>query len=168
MVRASIAADLEMLDHYDAVIQRLELRLEGAVKVHDPSTFMLLKTVPGIGKILGMTLLYEIGTIERFPRVQEFMSYARLVRPPKMSAGKRTGDASGKKIGNAHLKWALSEALTLLARESEAVKARLARLESKHGKAKALSILTARLGRSVYHMLEKREAFDMNRFLGQA
>lgn len=168
MVRASIAADLELLDDFDAVIQRLELQLERTAKLHDPNTFMLLKTIPGVGRIIGMTLLYEICTVERFPRVQEFMSYARLVRPPKTSAGKRTGEATGKKIGNAHLKWALSEATTLLVRESEAVKARLARLESKYGKAKALSILSARLGRSVYHMLQKREAFDMNRFLGQA
>jgi hypothetical protein len=96
------------------------------------------------------------------------MSYCRLVRPPKTSAGKPTGDASGKKIGNAHLKWALSEATLLLVRESADVKVQLARLESKHGKGKALSILSARLGRAVYHMLRKREAFDMKRFLGNS
>lgn len=61
---------------------------------------MLLKTIPGVGRILGMTLLYEICTVDRFPRVQEFMSYARLVRPPKTSAGKPAGRSSGKKIGN--------------------------------------------------------------------
>lgn len=94
------------------------------------------------------------------------MSYARLVRPPKTSAGKRTGQSSGKKIGNPHLKWAFSEAMTLLIRHSPAAKERLARLESKHGKGKARSILAARLGRSVYHMLRKGEAFDMDRFLG--
>ena len=168
VVRASIAADLEMLGHYDAVIGRLELRLERAAKVHDPATFMLLKTIPGVGRILGMTMLYEICTVERFPRVQEFMSYARLVRPPKTSAGKHTGPSSGKKIGNAHLKWALSEAMTLLVRHSPAAKDRLARLESKYGPGKARSILTARLGRSVYHMMKKGEAFDIDRFLGQA
>lgn len=166
MVRASIAADVELLDHYDEVIRRLELRLEQTAKVHDANTFMLLKTIPGVGRILGMTLLYEICTVERFPRAQEFMSYARLVRPPKTSAGKRTGDRSGKKIGNAHLKWALSEAVTLLIRERTEVKDRLRRLESKHGKGKARAILTARLGRSVYHMLKKQEAFNLERYLG--
>lgn len=84
------------------MLKDVELHLERTAKVHDAHTFYLLRTAPGIGKIIGMTLLYEIGEIERFPRVQDFVSYCRLVRPPKTSAGKRTG--GGKKIGNAHLK----------------------------------------------------------------
>lgn len=167
-VRLSMEADLAMLDHYDEVLGRLELHLERTAKAHDAHTFYLLKTIPGVGKILGMTLLYEIYSIERFPRVQDFLSYARLVRPKKTSAGKRSGDGSGKKIGNAHLKWAFSEAVVLMLRESEQVRRVKARLEKKHGEGRALSILGARLGRSLYHMLRKREAFDMNRFLGQA
>lgn len=115
-----------------------------------------------------MTLLYEICTVERFPAVKDFMSYCRLVRPKKTSAGKPTGEEGGKKMGNRHLKWTFSEAALLLVRESDDVKKQLARLESKHGKGKALSILSARLGRSIYHMLRKREAFDMKRFLGQS
>lgn len=167
MVRRSIEADLELLDHYDEVISGLELAVERTAKVHDLQSFFLLKTIPGVGRIIGLTLLYEICDIGRFPRVQDFMSYCRLVRPPKTSAGKRTGESGGKKMGNAHLKWAFSEAVLLLVRESDAVKRRLARLEAKHGKGKALSILSARLGRSVYHMLRKGEAFDIERFLGQ-
>jgi transposase len=168
MVRKSIEADLEMLDYFDEVIGRLELEIERTAKIHDPHTFFLLKTVPGVGRIIGLTLLYEICTVERFPDVSDFMSYCRLVRPPKTSAGKPTGEPSGKKIGNRYLKWAFSEATLLLVRESAYVKKQLARLESKHNKGKALSILSARLGRAVYHMLRKGEAFDMRRFLGQA
>src|SRR5690606_3468915 len=104
---------------------------------------------------------------ERFGRVQEFMSYCRLVRPTKTSAGKPSGEPGGRKMGNRHLKWAFSEAVLLLVRESDDVKKYLSRLTSKHGKGKALSILSARLGRSVYHMLRKREVFDMERYLGQ-
>jgi transposase len=57
-------------------------------------------------------LLYAIHQIDRFPRVQDFASYARLVKCRKESGGKRLG-TSGKNIGNAHLKWAFSEAATL-------------------------------------------------------
>ena len=56
----------------------------------------------------------------------------------------------------------------LLLRESERAKAYLARLEKKHNKGKALSILSAKLGRAVYFMLLRKEAFDQERFFAQA
>ncbi len=65
----------------------------------------LLQTIHGVGKILSMTILYEIGDINRFPRVQEFASYSRLIKCSRESAGKRYGSA-GSKIGNVHLEWA--------------------------------------------------------------
>ena len=79
----------------------------------------------------------------------------------------RSRAAGGNKIGNAHLKWAFSEAVCLLIRHYPAVKIWQARQEKKHGKKKTLGILAAKLGRAVYHMLRKREAFDVRRFLGQ-
>jgi transposase len=96
--------------------------------------------VPGIGKILSLVLLYDIHDITRFPRVQDFASYCRLVKCAKESAGKRSGTA-GSKIGNAHLKWAFSEAAVLFLRDNPAAQQFLARLEKKHSKGKALTIL---------------------------
>jgi transposase len=90
----------------------------------------LLQTVPGIGTILSLVLLYEIHDIHRFPRVQDFASYCRLVNCRKESGGTRLG-TSGKKIGNAHLKWAFSEAAALFLRNNPAGQKYLARLEKK-------------------------------------
>jgi len=120
--------------------------------------------VPGIGKILAMTILYEIHDIARFPRVQDFASHARLVKGAKESAGKRKG-TSGTKMGNVHLKWAFSEAAVLFLAKCERGKAFKARLEKKHGKGKSLSILAHKLGRAVYHMLARKTAFGRERFL---
>jgi len=120
-------------------------------------------TVPGVGKILALVFLYEIHDVRRFPEVGQFLSYARLVRCAHESAGKKVG-SGGAKIGNAHLKWAFGEAACLLLRESDAAKKWLARREKKHGKARALGALSVRLGRAVYHLLRKKEAFDLNRF----
>ena len=120
--------------------------------------------LPGIGKILSMTILYEIDTIDRFPRVQDFASYARLVKCAKESAGKRSG-TSGKKIGNAHLKWAFSEGAVLFLRGNAKAQKLLHRLERKHGKGKALSILAHKLGRTAYYMLARNKPFDEERFL---
>ena len=69
-----------------------------------------------------------------------------------------------KKIGNAHLRWAFAEAACLFLRSSARAKKWKQKQAAQRGEGKALAILAARLGRAVYHMLRKREAFDEARF----
>jgi transposase len=163
-VRKSIETDLALIDHYDRLLKDLELYILRAARQHDPNTLYRLRTIPGIGKILSLVILYEIHDVGRFPSVQDFASYARLVKCAKESAGKRIG-TSGKKIGNAHLKWAFSEAATLFLRMNPEAQAWLKKEASKHGKPKALSILAHKLGRAVYYILLREETFDLRRFL---
>jgi transposase len=160
----TIEVDLALITYYDKLLNDLELYILQTAKKHDAHTLYLLQTVPGIGKILGLVLLYEIHDIRRFPRVQDFASYCRLVKCSKESGGKRLG-TSGKKIGSAHLKWAFSEAAALFLRNNEPGQKYLARLEKKHDKGKALSILAHKLARAVYYMLKRQTAFDMDIFL---
>jgi transposase len=147
-VQKNIAVDLALITYYDKLLSDLELDILKTAKQHDAHTLYLLQTVPGIGKILSLVLLYEIHDIARFPRVQDFASYGRLVKCAKESAGKRLG-TSGKNIGNAHLKWAFSEAATLFLRDNAPGQKYLARLEKKHDKGKALTILAHKLARAV-------------------
>ena len=163
-VRMSVAVDLELITYLDAMKQKLELHILHNAKRHDPQALHLLRTVPGVGPIISLVILYEICDIDRFERVQDFASYARLVKCAKESAGKRYG-SSGSKIGNAHLKWAFSEAAVLFLRNNPEGMKFKKRLEKKHGKAKSLSILAHKLGRAVYFMLKRNQAFDMERFL---
>jgi hypothetical protein len=86
------------------------------------------------------------------------------VKCRKESGGKRLG-TSGKKIGNAPLKWAFSEAATLFLRNNPQGQKLLSRLENKPDKGKALSLLAHKLGRAVYYMLKRNTAFDMDLFL---
>ena len=162
-VRKNVELDLALIDTYDEQVGAVELYLTRTAKVDDPQAYARLRSVPGVGPVLALVLLYEIHDIRRFPEVGQFLSYARLVRCTHESAGKKQG-TGGNKIGNAHLKWAFSEATCLLLRESEPAKRWLARREKKHGKARALGALAARLGRAVYHLLRKHEAFDSKRF----
>ena len=161
--RKSIEVDLALLDELDALIKRLEGHIVREAKVHDPRNWWRLRSVPGIGEVLGLVMLYEIHDIERFASAQNFCSYARLVKCAKQSAGKNYG-YSGSKIGNAHLKWAFSEALCLMMRELPQAKAFVEAQAKKHGKGKAMSILTHKLGRAVYYMLKRKEAFDVKYF----
>lgn len=159
----SIVADLKMIDAFDEEIDQLERHLVKQAKIDDAVTYQLLLTTPGIGKILGLVLLYEIDAIARFPEVGNFLSYSRLVRCEHESAGKKKG-SGGKKIGNAHLKWAFSEAACLMLRSLPQAKKWLQRQERKRGKRKALSVLEAKIGRTIYHLWRKQVPFDVNRF----
>jgi transposase len=162
--RLAVTADLGLIDAYDTQVADLERYLVKHAKVDDAVTFGLLRTTPGIGPILGLTLLYEIDDIKRFPEPGNFLSYSRLVRCPHESAGKKKG-SGGKKVGNAHLKWAFSEAACLMIRSCLPVKSWLQRQAKKKGKKKALSILEAKIGRCVYHLWRKQVPFDGKRFL---
>ncbi len=152
------------MDYLDGILKELELFILRTAKNHNANTLYLLRTVPGIGKLLSLVMLYEVHDIERFPRVQDFVSYSRLVKCSRESAGKRYG-TSGAKIGNVHLKWAFSEAAVLFIRESNKRQAYYSKLLKKHGKGKALSVLACRLGRAVYFVLKRKKAFDMEKFL---
>ena len=165
-VRKSVEVDFTLIERYDALIRDLERHLEHRAKQHDPQDYHRLRTVPGIGKILALTILYEIHDIGRFDRVQDFLSYARLVKCEHNSAGKKLG-TGGAKIGNVHLKWAFSEAAALFLRNNPEGQKHLRRVAGRHGKAKALSMLAAKLGRAVYFMLRQQRAFDRRRFLAR-
>jgi len=163
-VQKSIEVDLALIDYYDRLLSDLELYSVKTARQHDANTLYRLQTVPGVGKILSLVLLYEIHDIQRFPRAQDFVSYCRLVKCAKESAGKRYGTA-GKKIGNAYLKWAFSEAAVLFLRNNAQGQKYLARLEKKHGQGKALTILAHKLARAVYYMLLRDTVFEMDTFL---
>jgi len=163
MVRTTIKVDGALMDALHKQILAIERQINAHVPEHDPVAIHLLRTIPGVGKILALVIFYEIHDINRFPRVGNFISYARLVKCAHESAGKRkTGKNS--KIGNVHLKWAFSEAACLFLRSNEQAKRYHKRLVSRYGKAKALSIIAQKLGRTVYVMLKRRTPFDAKLF----
>jgi len=166
-VQKSAAADLTLIDSLDNVIADLELYLTRTAKIDRVQTYQRLQTIPGVGKLLALILLYEMHEAQRFDTAGQFLSYARLVRCVHESAGKKLG-SGGKKIGNAHLRWAFAEAACLFVRRSERAKKWKQRQTAQRGSGKALAILAAKLGRAVYHLLRKGEAFDEDRFWGGA
>ena len=87
-------------------IRTIETFLEKKVEFQD--TYRKLETIPGVGKILGMTIMLETGPIERFEKVGNFASYCRVVSSQWTSNGKAKGKGN-KKNGNRYLYWAFSE-----------------------------------------------------------
>ncbi len=163
-VRKSIELDTALIDTYDCELSALERYILKQAKTHDRHGLYLLRSVPGIGEILSLTILYEIENIERFEQVGNFLSSGRLVKCARESAGKKVG-TGGAKIGNVHLRWAFGEAACLYLRNNPAGQKLHARLVARHGKAQALSILEQKLGRAVYFMLKRNAVFDPERFV---
>ena len=87
--RLTIEADLAMVNALTREIKRLETKLVEMARFDDPGTFFRLRAVPGIGDILALVILYEIGELRRFRTAGQFLSYARLV--------------PGQQIGRAHV-----------------------------------------------------------------
>src|SRR5438552_4123659 len=162
-VQQSAAVDLAVVDRLDELIGALELYLTRTAQVDDVQTYHRLQNIPGVGKVLALILLYELHDVQRFERAGQFLSYARLVRCAHESAGKKLG-SGGKKIGNAHLRWAFAEAACLFLRCSDRAKQWQERQLKKRCAGRVLAVLAARLARAVYQMWRKREAFDEARF----
>ncbi len=163
-VQHMIDLDMAVLECYHRELSQTEWYLEQQAKKHRPVYLNLLRTIPGIGRILALTILYEIGDIARFETVQQFASYSRLVKCKAESAGKSYG-TQGAKIGNGHLKWAFSEAAVLYLRGNDKAQSHLRKLQKRMNKAKALSALAHKIGRATYFMLKHRTVFDERRFL---
>jgi transposase len=163
-VQKNIDLDLVILDCYAEQLAKVEWFIETQAREHKPRHLPILRSINGVGRILSLTIIYEIGDIDRFDSVQQFASYARLVKCKAESAGKTYG-TQGNKIGNAHLKWAFSEVAVLYLRGNDRAKNHLLTLQKRMSKAKALSALAHKMGRCIYFMLKNGTVFDEDRFL---
>lgn len=166
-VRKIVQVDLAMIDAYDDVLRVLEPDLEKTARKHDWHALTLLRSIRGIGDVLGLVMLYEIHDIARFKTVQQFASYCRLVKCAHESNNKKKG-TGGAKMGNVHLKWAFSEAAVCFVRHNPSARKLVDHLTKMHGKGKALAILAHKLARAVYYMLKTNVPFDLERFLATA
>ena len=165
--RMAVTCEMDVIRAYDIQIQKLEDEIIRQAKKHEGRDYHLLLTVPGIGRILAMTILFELDAIERFATVKDFLSYARLVKGSVASAGKVKG-LTGGKMGNAYLRWAFGEAAVLGKRTYPQLSSYADRLVAKRGKFKGNAILAAKLARAVYFMLQKGTAFDTEKLIATA
>jgi transposase len=144
----------------DEQIQRLEREILRQAK-QNPA-FESLLTVDGIGRILGMTILYETGPIERFKSVGHFASYARCVSSRRMSNGKKKGEGN-RKNGNKYLGWAFVEAAHHAVRANEKIRTFYQRKKAKTKGVVAVKAVAHKLARACYHVIRDNVPFDATR-----
>jgi transposase len=160
----SLQTDLAMIHYLDTMTAKLEWRIEKNARDHDNHALALLKSLKGLGTILSLTLLYEIHTIQRFPTVQKFSSYARVVKVERSSHGKKLGSKNSK-IGNPYLRWAFGQLAVSAQRFYPSIKEYTQKLIRKYGNAKAYTLLAHKFAVTVYYMLKNKTAFDVKRFV---
>lgn len=127
--------------------------------------FAPLETVWGVGKILGLTIMYEVGDVGRFRKVGNFTSYCRLVNTARLSAGKRKGSGN-RKNGNPYLSWAFSEAAHHAVRHHPEAQKYFQRKRAKTNGIIAIRALAHKLARASFHVMRDHVDFDPEKAFG--
>lgn len=144
----------------DALTQQTRI-LERAVlrKARLRPEFKPLLTVWGIGEILGLTIMYEAGDMNRFSSAGHFASYCRCVDATRMSNGKKKGNNNGKN-GNRYLAWAFVEAAHFAIRFYPEAKRYYDRKAAKTNTVVAIKAIAHKLARASFHILREQKPFD--------
>lgn len=124
--------------------------------------FGKLLTIPGIGKILGITIMLEVGDIGRFPTVGDYASYCRAVKSEKLSNKKKKGEGN-RKNGNKYLAWAYVEAANFANRYYPEVQSFYKRKKAKRNGIVAIKALSNKLARASYYVMRDRVSYDENK-----
>lgn len=124
-----------------------------------------LRSVPGIGAILSLTIALETGDIARFASVGDYVSYCRLVKSERVSNGKKKGEGN-RKCGNRYLAWAYLEAAHFALRYSPQIKRWYERKCRKRHKVIAIKAVAHKLARACYWLMHEDGVFDVARAFG--
>jgi transposase len=127
--------------------------------------FAGLKTIPGVGKVLALVIMYETGEIGRFASPGNYASYCRCVGSERLSNGKKKG-VGNRKSGNAHLAWAFVEAAHFARRYDERAQRFYQRKRAKTGVASARKAVAHKLARASFYIMRDRVPFDSGRCFG--
>ncbi len=150
-------SDLMMITNLNEQIKIIEKYVLKNCK--ENPVFALLNTVPGIGKILGLTILLETGEISRFEQVGNYASYCRCVNSERVSNGKKKGE-NNRKNGNKYLGWAYIEAANYAIRYNETIKKYYQRKNAKKLRVVALKAIAHKIARACYFIMRDRVEFD--------
>jgi len=142
-----------------------QLEQEILKQLKENKGYGLLTTIPGVGKILGSTIVLETGDIGRFATPGNYASYARCVSTEKISNGKNKGRGN-KKNGNKYLAWAFMEAAHYAAIWSPEIKRFYQKRKAKRHILVAKKTVANKLAKACYHMLSKQEVFNVQRAFG--
>ena len=147
----------------DKEIRTIEKRVEKQVKLSNG--YERLLGIPGIGRILAMTIMLETGPITRFKGPGNYASYCRAVKAEHTSNNRKKAEGNSK-CGNKYLAWAYIEAANFAIRYSPELRAWYQRKESRTKRVVALKAIANKLAKAVYFILRDEVDFDVKRLVG--
>ena len=156
----AVQAGLAVYQAIQREIDALEQTAHQAVKL--THAFKILQTITGIGKILGLTIMLETGTIDRFAGAGNFASYCRCVDSKRTSNGKNKGEGNAK-AGNKYLSWAFSEAAHFAVRFEPLAQRFYERKKAKTNGMIAIRAVARKLARASWMMLKHQVPYDARR-----
>jgi len=157
----SAQANLDSINFLKQRIQGLEKAIRKKVRLK--KAFHYLKTVPGIGDILALTIMLEVGDINRFSKVGNFTSYCRCAPSRRLSDGKSKGHGN-RKNGNRYLSWAFTEAAHLGRRYNERFRRYYNRKVAQANTSLATKALGNKLTRICYYIMRDQVPFQEELF----
>lgn len=154
------AISKQCIDYLSDQIQTIEKSYEGRVNLNPQYRGLL--TIPGVGKILALTIMLETGPIERFEKVGFYSSYCRKVPSAWLSNNKPKGKGN-RKNGNKYLAWAFAEAADFAKRYDDKAKQFFNRKAAKTQTTIAYASLAHKLARAAYYIMRDGVDFDSNK-----
>jgi transposase len=150
----------DCIDFLTRKIRDIELVIKGKIKLR-PS-FISLRTIPGVGLTLALTIMLETGEISRFSKVGQYSSYCRKV-PSKWTSNNKKKGKGNVKNGNRYLAWAFSEAAEFSKRYNDSAKAFFNKKSAKTNRTVAHAALVYKLTRVSYYIMRDGVEFDSNK-----
>jgi transposase len=156
-MQTMVLSSVGLIRHLEGEISTIENMITRKLTVR--KEFARLMTIPGIGKILTLTIMLEVGDINRFPTVGDYSSYCRCVKSIRTSAGKIIGYGN-RKNGNKYLSWAYIEAAQAARRFYETVRVFYEKKMAKTNRIVAIKALSHKLTRASYYVMRDQVDYD--------
>jgi transposase len=159
--RMATAEQWALLDQLEEHIQAMEDRIRQ--RIDSLGWVRLLKTLPGVGPILGSTIYLEIGDVTRFPTAAHLASYAGLV-PAVHASGGKCWQGPTPRSANHFLKWAFIEAANVITTRQKTwankhVVKLYQRLKANKCHGKAATAVARHLAESSWWILTKKQGY---------
>jgi transposase len=155
--------NIEMIRFLTKQIHKIENTVLAEAKLKPE--YEKLLTVPGIGRILALTIMLETGDINRFRKVGNYSSYCRMVKSQRKSNEKKKGE-NNRKNGNRYLCWAYVEAANFIRRYCPEAKKWHQRKAARSKQVVATKALASKICKACYFIMKDQVDFELKKIFG--